>query len=110
MRTATFIPRETDPQSSFAVETIVLFCGKHLLCDIKVHSCIPSKKGEGEALVLWSGFTKVLSFLPTSCFLFSCTLLSPEREQSEREQERQLISKHLFHSNSFIFNNATLRL
>lgn len=36
--------------------------------------------------------------------------LPPSGGERKRAGERQLISKHLFHSNSFIFGNATPRL
>lgn len=87
------------------MKTLRWFFGEHVLCGLSVHLWFPEEKKEGKkgGLMPWSAFAKLLSSL---C---SCTLCHPQGER-ERERERQLISKHLLHSNSFIFGNTILRL
>lgn len=66
--------------------------------------CFPEKEQEGKE----GEFAPALSSPLSS--LCSCTLGHPRQGEIKRAGERQLVSQHLFHSNSLIFGNVTPKL
>lgn len=111
MGTAAFIPRGTDPWSSFAVEAIRVFCGKQSSVCCKCLFPFPQQGGgrrESACALVRLHQAPLLS--PHTVLPLLLHALPPSEGEKKGVGERQLISKHLFHSNSFIFGNATLRL
>lgn len=111
MGTAAFIPRETDPWSSFAVEATRVFCGKQSYVCCKCLFPFPQQGGgRRESACALVRLHQVPLPSPHPALPLLLHALPPLEGERKGAGERQLISKHLFHSNSFIFGNATLRL